>query len=1532
MDKNRFYRKTVAVLIIGLILGAVVPGSVGIAAALSNSGGGDWKYQKAITIKENSGKTLTDYQVLVELKGNDFPIEAKPDGTDIRFTNAKGKELSYWIENWDYSGKSAKIWVKVPRIPANGETKITMRYGNPGASPQSNGDATFDIFEDFDVDDGEWTEYDPNDKIELDYTTDHRLEFSNWIRTDPGYVYKSYSSRNFVEEYDIDITNYGGNANIIGPGFSDTLGTLDKKIKNGVYSVYYAGFGGPQIDITTYENGNKVLSWGSSDRTNRIDISSNIIYYVRLEKFVNTVKLSIFSDDGRTKHIAQSPKILTTDLSDSSFNYYYLVVGCTHLPPNWEWTTGWMDNFKVRKYASPEPTITVRAEQLYPDLTLSSSDISLSDPHPLEGETVTITAEIHNIGNADANNVFVQFFDGYPEKIGSEYVGKLTGSKRIDSIPAGESKTAQVEWTPVSGVHDIYVFVDPDNSISESNEENNAAVKDNVEVALFKTDFDPVVHGFHFKNWGYCIPVDSFCISHCLGMSYAALDYYHNGIPIPPDKESPPSDIVARLLIDAYQYGMLSSAILENAINILQIYATDESTLLKLHYGILCEHLAEKEPTVILLAPAGTGSGHAVVVYKIVENENEKRIYVYDSNYPDTPRCIHLVDTNGVFDMGIYDGYLRFAVMGTFSQIPSLNIATTISDIIKPNEKISRSIPIDQSVKIATFDLNWQGSDIDLTLLTPDGTVIDPLVAASDPNVTYFESATCEYYTIKNPAPGNWAMNITAVNVPPDGEAYTAAVYLTTNLTLSLIMDKYQYEPNEPIGIKAKLMDEGITVVGASVRAEIQHQKGLDNITLFDDGTHGDLHANDGVYSNTYTTGVEGTCSIRASASGKVRGYPFIREMSRAISISTAKTGSIYVSSDPYGAKVYLDGVYKGTAPLTISNVPIGSYTVKLSKFGYEGYSKAVVVYEGETSNVHASLPLASWILPFIFGVIVVVFLIIGIFAIKRREVIRRERYERKRREYREKLEQWQSEGYDVSELKRKEVQMTNLSRMEKDFRDYERRIQRLKQLERELNSLNTEGLEAEANAIKSKLKDPKKVEEIEKNIITLKTEIEERETKYKEALDAISSAKTSIEEAKEFGCDLSEADNLLNKADSSFNIGNHADAIRYARQSEETAKRIRGESKPEISVDLSEKVFRPKVWKRIDLIVLNKGNAHAKDIKVDFSKEVEIKELQTINLKPNEEKHLKIGLMPIQAGEVPLEVKINYKDLDEREYKEKVTFWITAGEEVKGYEIPSVKEGRALIIERAIYDPCKRDFIAGALPRMKEWINRYDPSAYWFAISIQNNTDKEINNWGVELETSSALKIQDAKIEGIEIEIPHEAHLNSFKISVPKEYGIVIPKGGTQRVYFKLRADKPKTMYVISGVFKSEITGDVPIRAKEFKYLCDAGVSPEAVKAELKKAFSEKDAARLANTFRIVQEIRSSYCNTNTTAKGINKEFDLLKMYFTEKEFLNEIGGIQRRINAELREDERLSEKHVEEVNDFCEKFTEMWIAKFLR
>ena len=98
-----------------------------------------------------------------------------------------------------------------------------------------------------------------------------------------------------------------------------------------------------------------------------------------------------------------------------------------------------------------------------------------------------------------------------------------------------------------------------------------------------------------------------------------------------------------------------------------------------------------------------------------------------------------------------------------------------------------------------------------------------------------------------------------------------------------------------------------------------------------------------------------------------------------------------------------------------------------------------------------------------------------------------------------------------------------------------------------------------------------------------------------------------------------------------------------------------------------------------------------------------------------------------------------------------------------------------SITIERAIYDPCKRDFVERALPRMKEWINRYDPGAYWFAVSIQNNTDRAIEECGIELETSSALKVEEVKIEGIDYKI-------ELRETYPEPYKNVLTPSSTHQ------------------------------------------------------------------------------------------------------------------------------------------------------
>ena len=69
-----------------------------------------------------------------------------------------------------------------------------------------------------------------------------------------------------------------------------------------------------------------------------------------------------------------------------------------------------------------------------------------------------------------------------------------------------------------------------------------------------------------------------------------------------------------------------------------------------------------------------------------------------------------------------------------------------------------------------------------------------------------------------------------------------------------------------------------------------------------------------------------------------------------------AGTGSISATSTPSGAKVYLEGVYIGISPLTISNVPIGQRWVKFIKAGYVDKVVSVIVEAGKTVTAHADL------------------------------------------------------------------------------------------------------------------------------------------------------------------------------------------------------------------------------------------------------------------------------------------------------------------------------------------------------------------------------------------------------------------------------------------------------------------------------------------------------------------------------------------------------------------------------------------------
>ncbi len=119
-----------------------------------------WSSRKLVTITNPGGVTLSNFQVWVTLDSSFDFASVKSDGSDIRFTMDDGiTPVSFWIESWNSTNRTALIWVNIPSIPSAG-TSLYLYYGNPGAVTAANGSATFDFFDDFEgtaLDTSRWT-------------------------------------------------------------------------------------------------------------------------------------------------------------------------------------------------------------------------------------------------------------------------------------------------------------------------------------------------------------------------------------------------------------------------------------------------------------------------------------------------------------------------------------------------------------------------------------------------------------------------------------------------------------------------------------------------------------------------------------------------------------------------------------------------------------------------------------------------------------------------------------------------------------------------------------------------------------------------------------------------------------------------------------------------------------------------------------------------------------------------------------------------------------------------------------------------------------------------------------------------------------------------------------------------------------------------------------------------------------------------------------------------------------------------------
>jgi len=126
-----------------------------------------------------------------------------------------------------------------------------------------------------------------------------------------------------------------------------------------------------------------------------------------------------------------------------------------------------------------------------PNLHVVEDGITMDPPSPVNNRTaIQITITVGNDGEGPAYNVSIDLYLGEP---GSG--GLLIGWREtIDEIPAGESRKAWINWgANVPGIHNLWVYLDSNNTVDETDEIDNLAYTPIIIVASPHGEVDLVV-------------------------------------------------------------------------------------------------------------------------------------------------------------------------------------------------------------------------------------------------------------------------------------------------------------------------------------------------------------------------------------------------------------------------------------------------------------------------------------------------------------------------------------------------------------------------------------------------------------------------------------------------------------------------------------------------------------------------------------------------------------------------------------------------------------------------------------------------------------------------------------------------------------------------------------------------------------------------------------------------------------------------------------------------------------------------------
>jgi pimeloyl-ACP methyl ester carboxylesterase len=203
------------------------------------------------------------------------------------------------------------------------------------------------------------------------------------------------------------------------------------------------------------------------------------------------------------------------------------------------------------------------------------------------------------------------------------------------------------------------------------------------------------------------------------------------------------------------------------------------------------------------------------------------------------------------------------------------------------SQPVSKTVTISNTQK-AYFRVISSDPNCSFTLRKPDSSIIDPVVAGSDPNITYYSEDGVMAYEIQEPMPGLWTMNLTTTVTAPNCVQYGLTAFEDQKILFSADSGSEWINTGQSVLLKAALSDNAGAITGATVSGVVSlPNTTTQNIILYDDGTNGDPNANDGTYSYLFSsTSLEGRYNVDVNATGIISGSNFERTATTSFTVS----------------------------------------------------------------------------------------------------------------------------------------------------------------------------------------------------------------------------------------------------------------------------------------------------------------------------------------------------------------------------------------------------------------------------------------------------------------------------------------------------------------------------------------------------------------------------------------------------------------------------------------------------------------------